>query len=289
MKQYQDSIPIMHSMQQIDRSGESHTSAKVRYLQVILFTAVYIALGYLFKLKAQSYLLLGIPLTLIFQLLIARQPLHKLWLRDEATFSLNKRARTIACCLAIFPAYKIYQLALQGQLSAVQLGYYLAAIVGALGAGYSFSRLTKNTSRYLFLCLGISLLIRAAMYAAAFLQAKKGAHVDYVQGIASLLTYIPIAFVVEEVVFRGMLDTYVHPAGKQHGPGTALFTSALWGLWHLPITNMGGMPLWIVPLALVVRHIIFGVPFALFWRKSGNLVVPSFSHAVVDAIRDAII
>jgi len=276
-------------MQQKERSNGSHTSANARYGQVALFTAAYIIPGYLFKLKAQSYLLLGIPLTIIFQLLIVRQPLHKLWLRDEQKFSLDKGAWAIACLLAVFPAYKVYQLAQTERLNAVQLGYYLAALVGAIGAGYSFSRLTKKTGRDLLLCLGISLLIRSAMYLAALLQTRKGAQPDYMQGIASLLTYIPIAFVVEEVVFRGMLDTYIHPIGEPRGFGSAFFTSALWGLWHLPITYIGGMSPWMVPAVLVIRHTIFGISFALFLRRSGNLAVPSFSHAVVDAMRDAII
>jgi membrane protease YdiL (CAAX protease family) len=37
-----------------------------------------------------------------------------------------------------------------------------------------------------------------------------------------------------------------------------------------------------------IIHSLIGVPFAVFWRKSGNLVVPAFAHALIDALRTAL-
>src|SRR5205814_1740534 len=52
----------------------------------------------------------------------------------------------------------------------------------------------------------------------------------------SLLQYVPVVFVIEEVFFRGALDSYVHRVGEGTGWGSAVFVSALWGLWHLPLS-----------------------------------------------------
>ena len=49
-----------------------------------------------------------------------------------------------------------------------------------------------------------------------------------------------MTFVLEEVAFRGALDAHVHHEGEGRGWQSALFVSALWGLWHLPIS--GGCP-----------------------------------------------
>jgi hypothetical protein len=48
---------------------------------VTLMIGGYIALGFAFGLGAEAYLLLGIPITIAFQILIVRRPLRALWLR----------------------------------------------------------------------------------------------------------------------------------------------------------------------------------------------------------------
>jgi hypothetical protein len=53
------------------------------YLVVTALVAAYVALGFVFHLDVNSYLLLGIPLTLGFQVLVARRPRSELWLRDR--------------------------------------------------------------------------------------------------------------------------------------------------------------------------------------------------------------
>ena len=42
----------------------------------------YIALGLVFGLGAEAYLLLGIPITIFLQMLVVRRPLRSLWLRS---------------------------------------------------------------------------------------------------------------------------------------------------------------------------------------------------------------
>jgi membrane protease YdiL (CAAX protease family) len=264
----------------------SIASRFTRYMQVILFVGIYIVCGYLLHLEATAYLLLGIPFTLLFQLFIAKKPIHQLWLRDEKKFYLNKWGWIIAILLMVFPIYQIIDLVIHNQLTWVLFGYYTAAFLGAFCAGYSFSRFTKKTLRDFFTCFIIVVLIRVLLYFFPFLTGKHEFRFDYMQGIRSLLTYIPIAFVVEEVVFRGMLDTYIHPAKRAKGLWSAIFISVLWGLWHLPLhVNSESSMGFIVLTRILVSS--WGIILSIFWRRTGNLAVPAFSHAFANAIRDA--
>jgi CAAX prenyl protease-like protein len=59
--------------------------------------------------------------------------------------------------------------------------------------------------------------------------------VSSAQIAAEWLLISPVGFVVEEVFFRGGLDTYLHAGEKGFGWSSAVFVSALWGLWHLNV------------------------------------------------------
>lgn len=61
--------------------------------------------------------------------------------------------------------------------------------------------------------------------------------------------------------------------------------SALWGLWHLPVSH--GLPLPLQVVELVGVHVVLGVPLSLAWRRSRNLAGPALAHAVNDAVRNA--
>jgi membrane protease YdiL (CAAX protease family) len=104
--------------------------------------------------------------------------------------------------------------------------------------------------------------------------------------VISLLTYLPVVFVVEEVLFRGLLDPYLH--GSTPGPhrASALYGSALWGLWHLPVAFLT-LGVLTIPY-LVVVHTIIGYFMVTAWRMTGNLAAPGVAHAVIDALRNAV-
>jgi membrane protease YdiL (CAAX protease family) len=104
--------------------------------------------------------------------------------------------------------------------------------------------------------------------------------------VISLLTYLPVVFVMEEVLFRGLIDTYLH--GSMPGPdrASALYGSALWGLWHLPVAFLALGALTIPYLVIV--HSTMGYFLVMAWRRTGNLAVPGVSHAVIDALRNAV-
>jgi membrane protease YdiL (CAAX protease family) len=104
--------------------------------------------------------------------------------------------------------------------------------------------------------------------------------------VISVLTYLPVVFVMEEVLFRGLIDTYLH--GSTPGPdrASALYGSALWGLWHLPVAflALGALT---IPY-LVVVHTTMGYFMVTAWRRTGNLAAPGIAHAVIDALRNAV-
>jgi membrane protease YdiL (CAAX protease family) len=262
------------------------TPIHIRYLQTILLMVVYISLGFLLKLEAVSYLLLGIPLTLIFQLLIVRQPLHKLWLRDNKKFHLSKLGWTISLFIIAFPIYKTIELATNDKLTLLNLGYYSAAILGSFGVGYCYSSFTKKTVKDFLLCFGIILVLRISLYFFPFIFGQNELKPDYLRGIQSLLTYIPIAFVVEEVFFRGMLDTYINQSKETNSFLSALFISCIWGLWHLPLSPNFENPILVVLLSMTIS--LWGIVLSIFWRRTGNLAVSGFPHAFADAIRDSV-
>jgi len=103
-----------------------------------------------------------------------------------------------------------------------------------------------------------------------------------------LLLFLPACFVVEEVTFRGAIDAHVQHSGESRGIGSALAVSTLWGLWHLPVAYSSA-PSAAGVASLVVIHVAICVPLSLYWRRGGNLLVPALTHAVIDAVRDALL
>jgi hypothetical protein len=75
-----------------------------RVLEVVALVAVWMALGWLLGVDPNGYLLLGIPLTLAFQLLVRRRPVRELWVRDGDRFALDRVAVLVAVLLMVVPA-----------------------------------------------------------------------------------------------------------------------------------------------------------------------------------------
>jgi membrane protease YdiL (CAAX protease family) len=116
---------------------------------------------------------------------------------------------------------------------------------------------------------------------------------DVLIGIKSLLLYIPALFVVEEVAFRGAIDSHVRHPGERNGVRStaygivsAILVSVLWGLWHYPI--IPHMSFIQVVATLLLLQVAVGPFLSLFWRRSGNLMVPGFVHATIDSVRNAL-
>jgi membrane protease YdiL (CAAX protease family) len=104
--------------------------------------------------------------------------------------------------------------------------------------------------------------------------------------VISVLTYLPAVFVIEEVLFRGLIDPYLHGSTAGRDRASALYGSALWGIWHLPVAFVT-LGLLTVPYLIAV-HTVLGYFFVNSWRRTGNLAAPGIAHAVIDALRNGI-
>jgi membrane protease YdiL (CAAX protease family) len=247
----------------------------------------YMALGFAFRLGAEGYLLLGIPITIAFQVLVVRRPLRSLWLRQAPPMTFTPRSIVAIVVLAIAPA--IVGLGGLRDGDPALVGYGLAGMVGAVGAAYALRAMDRDTVRSTIrTTLTAGTVLVAIMV--AYRLASGGFHGNLatavVTAVISLATYLPVVFVMEEVLFRGLLDPYLHRSTPERDRASALYGSALWGLWHLPVTFLA-LGVLTIPY-LVFVHTIMGYVMVTAWRRTGNLAAPGVSHAVIDALRNAV-
>ncbi|HXR04804.1 MAG TPA: CPBP family intramembrane glutamic endopeptidase [Verrucomicrobiae bacterium] len=260
------------------------------------------AIGWLFHLDANSYLVVGVPLVVAFQLFIRRRPLVTLWVRDAERFRLNTWGIVLGLGLAVLPTVRLIQTFRQADWPSYtpEILWYACCIIGAFGAAFGFSQFTKRTWKELGFCAGTAGTIGCLTMLLAFLTrlAVKSMHhtpvtftwSNVLAGLQSFVLYVPVCFVLEEVVFRGAIDSHVFRPGDKGEWWTAFFVSTLWGWWHLPIAGGKGiMQLMILIVLLPCTHIAVGVFLSLSWRRSGNLAVPATVHAFIDAVRNMLL
>ncbi len=261
----------------------------IRYMIVILVVGLYMAIGFLLHPDVNTYLLIGIPFLVIFQLFIARRPLRELWLLHGQRLRFDVWT---AACLVLF---------LIGPVLAISAGihadnwpvtiYGMAAIVGAFGAALAFRVLGGENLRQLGLV--IVLLAAVALVRLVLQRSTAGAAIqdrgprELLQaGLQSLLFYVPAVFVVEEVFFRGALNSYLHRGEQGFGWASAAFISIVWGLWHMPIA--GPLSILLI-LQLVGTQLVIGLILSWVWRRTGNLAMPGTLHAALDAVRNVLL
>jgi hypothetical protein len=103
------------------------------------------------------------------------------------------------------------------------------------------------------------------------------------------LLYLPVCFCVEEVFFRGGIDSYVQRDGDRLGWLTAIIVPCLWGWWHMPIFPLhGAIEVIGLTISLPLLMCVPGIPFSIFWRHGGSLLVTATVHALLDGIRNAL-
>jgi membrane protease YdiL (CAAX protease family) len=259
----------------------------VRAFVATLLVGGYMALGFAFRLSADAYLLVGIPITVAFQLLVIRRPLRSLWLRHAPPMSFTPRSIAAIVLLAIAPATVAARGVGDGDLALV--GWGAASMVGAFGAVYALRALDRAGMRSTIrttLITGAVLVAIMVVYRLAS-GGFNGNVVAAVMGAAvSVATYLPAVFVMEEVFFRGLIDPYLH--GTTAGPdrAAALYGSALWGIWHLPVAFVT-LGILTIPY-LVLVHTTVGYFLVTSWRRTGNLAAPGVAHAVIDGLRNGV-
>ncbi|WP_372594192.1 type II CAAX prenyl endopeptidase Rce1 family protein [Actinotalea sp.] len=261
-------------------------SARRARVEAVAFVAVWVASGYALHLDANAYLLLGIPLTLGFQVLVRRRPVRELFAAGATRFRLSTRGLALALALAAVPAVFAWRALAGGDPALVC--WYLAAVVGAFAAAFalgvgSVRAALRAAATPIAIGSGGMALVYGALHLAT------GTPVSATGAVAAVATYtalyFPATFLLEEVAFRGAIDAHVHRQGTGRDWRSAVFVSVLWGLWHLPVAH--GLPWPLQLVELVVVHVVIGVPLSFAWRRHRNLAGPALAHAVIDAVRNA--
>ena len=277
-------------------------SQTIRILHAVVFVALWMSLGWLFHLNVYAYLLTGIPLCIIFQKLVRKQPLTTCWVRDRVDFYLDQRTILLAVVFLVVP---VMDLVVTWPKSGWSLRlYFLSSIVGAFGAAFALRHFTRVAVRSLLLCLSTAGVFNCALLVLTALSRHFNKHIPFPLShhparmfSEQFLILFPICFVIEEVAFRGILDSHIHQPDEsgswlsKKSWLSAALVSILWGWWHLPILpsphSTAGIIGLIVGLPLV--SLVPGIAFSLFWRRTGNLAVPAFVHALIDAVRNVFV
>jgi membrane protease YdiL (CAAX protease family) len=267
-----------------------------RYIAVAAFVLAWIAAGFGFHLDPESYLVLGVPLVALFQVLVRRQPLQKLWVRGAESFRLDGKGLALAAALMVVPGAALFVDALpSGRPSFVV--WMLCSVAGAVFAAFALRNQRAAAARRALLALGFALLIGGAIMVHAAVRNDRSPGVAPGRiGVllGEFLLLFPVCFVLEEVAFRGALDSHlVDPASDGRSRSawlSAIFVSALWGAWHLPIVSASdvGALLSSLPELLGV-HTVIGICLSFCWRRAGTLVLPAAAHALLDAYRDSVL
>lgn len=268
-----------------------------RYIEVLAFVVLWMALGWIFHLDANSYLLIGVPLVGLFQRFVRPQPLRCLWVRDATAFRLGLVGSVIAVLLMLAPGYDLVLIAILKKLWVVAL-WLLCAIAGAVVAAFAITQQRASAA-----CRGLPSFIAAGLIGMTIIAAGALAR-HHPSGVPlsrlfsllkQFLLYFAVTFILEEVAFRGALDSHIYQprTNGQHRDSpwlSAIFVSALWGIWHLPIAGIHSASASTLAIpVLIMVHTSVGVPLSFCWRASGTLVLPAAAPALVDSYRNALL
>lgn len=250
------------------------------------------SIGWAFGLSGDAYLLVGIPLLVLFQKYVARRPLLEVWFANAGRFALPRWGWLVAAAFMVQPVHDLMNWKSPGL--AVQL-WLVCAALGAIPLAWSLVRCTRAQWRQLGLCVlaagaaGILALVFGYFYRS---HPALTAAARIREGLGSFVLYLPVCFMIEEVFFRGGLDSYLTRGGTGAPWLSAFYLSALWGWWHMPTVTLQSehrvAQLVVLAFALPLVHCGVGALLSIFWRRSGLLLVPVCAHAFIDAVRNAL-
>ena len=260
-----------------------------RYVECLTFVCIWMTIGWAFNLNFDWYLLVGVPLVILFQKFIRKRPLAQLWARRTRRFRLSWRPVIVA--LMLFPGMLLVQQSAH-HMPISNCLWLLCSVFGAIGVGFALGRQRRWRSKRAWRSAAMAAII--GMVVVGYEAAQTGRSRMVTEGhiatfLGQLVLYVPLYFVVEEVVFRGALDMHLYNrrSRKSHYWASAIFISVLWGLWHLPIIAVGANYVQSTG-SLILFYGAVGVPLAVSWRKSGTLLFPAIAHAMIEAYRNSI-
>lgn len=276
-----------------DEGLAAHPSTGLRrYAVATGVVALWMSIGWASGLSGDAYLLLGIPLLVLFQALVARRPLLKVWFASPGRFALPWWGWLVAAAFMIEPIRDLATWRNPGL--AAQL-WLVCAALGAVPLAWSLVRCTPAQWRLLGMCVltvGAVGILTLSIAHLSGPHSTRAAAVRIADGLRSFARYLPVIFMIEEVFFRGGLDSYLARGVTGSPWPSAFYVSALWGLWHLAaLPQQPGRPLaqWVaIAVVLTLVHCGVGPLLSIFWRRSGLLLVPACAHAFIDAVRNAL-
>jgi membrane protease YdiL (CAAX protease family) len=265
-------------------------SQYARMAIAVVTVAIWMAVGWIFHLDANAYLVVGIPYLLVFQLFVARRPVTELWLREPSPRGLPWWTILVALALLAVPMWGLARG--WDHFNWPKRLWSIGSVLGALPLAWAVVNLRAFTGRCLLRCFLTAGLWGVVLFGGVSVLNRHGIHFNprpwYSFGVGFLL-FLPVCFLMEEVFFRGGLDSFVHRPGDRHRWLSAVLVSVLWSWWHLPITGLktwGELVFfaWFFP----VIHLAFGLSFSMYWRRSGSLLVPAAVHSFIDAFRNVV-
>lgn len=265
------------------------------YLESATFVAAWMAVGLSARLDANAYLLLGVPLLLLFQVIVRKRSISQLWVRGTTAVRLRPAAMVGAAALAGVPAYELVRSLFAGEHWIAVL-WLCCSVGGAVPAAFAIQEQKRSDIRAALEPMLSAIVVGCAFFSLAAFMAGKPALPrpgDIWVFAQHLALYFPVTFILEEVVFRGSIDSHLTDnrsiVGRAPWP-SALFVSALWGIWHLPLVLvLQPSATWFVGVQVVAFHTGLGVLLSFAWRAGGTLLAPAVAHSLIDAYRDVLI
>jgi hypothetical protein len=271
-----------------------------RILIAGLAVALWMLLGLTLHLGVEAYLLAGVPLMIAFQYLVRRAPLAAAWIFQPRPRGTDRRERALGLALgmalAAFPASRVFDLVANGTGNApILVLWWLAAATGGLIAGSVLCAQRADALRRALPTIAIAATSFACMWLLVAVVTRSGRltmpdGAALADAITQAIVFFDVSFVLEEVAFRGILDPYL--LGREPGASaawaSAVFGSALWGLWHLPVALAPGSADFITVLRIVLFHIGLGAMLCFVARTAGTLAPSAAVHGLADAFRNVL-
>lgn len=261
-----------------------------RYLIVLGVVGTWMLAGFIFRLPQPIYQLAGIPLLFVFQRCIARRPISELWFKEPLCQSLRWWSYVLVAGFMIVPLAGLRH---ANEWGPIWVTMMICAAAGAIPLGISVARFPRSALKPLLACWATAGVLGPIILLGGRRLSFTGLHLASPTGLFAALQYFLLSltawFVVEEVFFRGGMDSFLHRPNDRHPWASAAFVSLLWGLWHLPFYSRdwaasGRDHLFLNCLLCPLVGVLLGIPLSLCWRRSGLLLVPALVHAFINAV-----